>query len=223
MIKKRLPPLFQEINQSSPVNNTPFNLGHCIYSSVANANEFNNFPGLDYNPNMYPPQEELFRDNIILSLHKLFKHCINPILERFGSNLALTSVYRNKRVNNLLGGVENSQHIYGYAADMVFYDGTPSSYLFNWCKLYIPHYHQLIWEYPERGDFSPFDFYKAENTLGGGVVRIADPGLTTNSKFSWVHISYIEGNNQKTNSVSSTDPKIHKAYRNSKSKNTRIK
>ena len=64
-----------------------------------------------------------------------------------------------------------------------------SSRLFNWCVLNLPQYHQLIWEYPERGNHSQFS-----------------------PSFSWVHISYIEGNNEKINSVSSTNPKIHKYY-----------
>ena len=50
-------------------------------------------------------------------------------------------------------------------------------------------YHQLIWEYPERGQYSD-----------GRQI------------FSWVHISYIEGNNFKENSVSSLNPKIHEYY-----------
>jgi hypothetical protein len=167
-----------------------FNYKSAIYSSIAHKNKIDNYPGSDhesaYNAYHYP---ELAKDKIILNLHRLFKYCINPIVKKFGNDLILTSVYRNKTVNNLLGGVKNSQHIYGYAADIVLTNNTPSSTLFNWCVFNIPQYHQLIWEYPERGSYSPHL-----------------------SNFSWVHISYIKGNNEKTNSVSSTDPKIHTAY-----------
>jgi len=171
------------------IKHIPFKLDQCIYSSIAEKNKIDNLPGTDYDINIKPPQNELLKDNIILNLHRLFKYCINPIFAQFGNNLALTSVYRNKEVNKLLGGVENSQHIYGYATDMILTNGTPSSFLFNWCKTRIPQYHQLIWEYPERGDYH-------SNTI----------------PFSWVHISYIEGNNEKINSVSSLNPKIHKYY-----------
>ena len=191
--------------QESPNHNSHFSLGQCVHSSIAQNYKIGNIPGTDYtNYN----QKELFKDNIIINLHKLFKHCINPIIKHFGSNVGLTSVYRNKEINKILGGVENSQHIYGYAADMVFYDGTPSAYLFNWCKLYLPQYHQLIWEYPERGNFSPF-YGEAKNSLRD-IIKIDDNQA---SNFSWVHISYIEGNNEKINSVSSTDPKIHNNYK----------
>ena len=189
------------------INSSPFNLGQCIYSSMAHENRIDNYPGIDYVNQ--PLENELSKDNIIKNLHKLFKHCINPILKRFGSNLILTSVYRNKQLNKLLGGVVNSQHIYGYAADIAFADGTPSSALFNWCKVSLPQYHQLIWEYPEKGNYYPFQIIPTP----GGVVRIEDPGQKTNINFSWVHISYIEGSNDKVNSVSSTDPKIHTAYK----------
>ena len=162
-----------------------------IYSRIAQENQIDNFPGSDYR------QEQLndnLKDDVIkINLHKLFKYCINPITTKFGrDNVALTSVYRNKEVNKILGGVENSQHIFGYAADIVLKNGAPSSGLFNWCRFNLPEYHQLIWEYPEKGMYLPSESYE----IG----------------FSWVHISYIEGDNPKINSVSSTDPKIHQAY-----------
>jgi len=126
---------------------------------------------------------------IIFNLNKLFKYCVNPIYKQFGS-IGLSSVYRNKEVNKLIEGVEYSQHIYGYAADIVSTDiNINTSEIWNWCKVNLPLYHQLIWEYPERGSYGE-----------------------TNS-FSWIHISFIEGNNFKENSVSSLNPKIHKYYK----------
>ena len=168
-------------------NNSYFKLKQCIYSPVALENNILNWPGSDFSLNQDPT---LSVKNIILNLHRLFSHCINPLIEKFGDNLVLISAYRNKEVNKILGGVENSQHIYGYAADIAINNNIPSAYLFNWCKLYIPQYHQLIWEYPEKGDFS-------SDTIN----------------FSWVHISYIQGNNDKINSISSTNPRTHNAYK----------
>ena len=166
-----------------------FKYSQCIYSPIAHQHKIDNYPGSDYTHGF----EELSKQKIIFNLHKLFKYCINPIFRAFRDSLALTSVYRNKETNKLLGGVENSQHIYGYAADIILTNGMPSSTLFNWCVFNIPQYHQLIWEYPERGPYSSFS-----------------------PSFSWVHISYIKGDNQKINSVSSTDPKIHNAYKDEK-------
>lgn len=177
-----------------------YNLKNAIYSKIAQENEIDNFPGSDYNPiHVWSKKGTttrgknnilLKRSNIILNLHRLFKYCVNPITKHFGrQNIALTSVYRNKAVNKILGGVEESQHIYGYAADIILTNNNSTSNLFNWCKINIPEYHQLIWEYPERGVWSE-----------------------SSTNFSWIHISYIKGDNAKINSVSSTDPNIHKSY-----------
>tara|TARA_R110001583_G_scaffold6787_6_gene34191 strand:- start:4069 stop:4719 length:651 start_codon:yes stop_codon:yes gene_type:complete len=188
-------------------NPSYFNLEQCIHSPIAIKNKINNFPGSDYvideKRNLYNPH--LYKNDIIYNLHNLFKYCINPIFRNFGANLALTSVYRNKEVNKLLGGVPNSQHIYGYAADIVLTNNIPTSTLFNWCVNNLSQYHQLIWEYPEKGNFSPF----YQNEEGEGELEVSN--LPPN--FSWVHISYIVGDNEKINSVSSTNPKIHKAYK----------
>ena len=51
--------------------------------------------------------------------------------------------FNYKELNLLLGGVENSQHIYGYAIDIVS-PNYPSSLLWNWCYQNLPLYHQLI-------------------------------------------------------------------------------
>tara|TARA_R110000744_G_scaffold4635_5_gene16656 strand:- start:1397 stop:2026 length:630 start_codon:yes stop_codon:yes gene_type:complete len=168
---------------------------NALYSRIAQANKIDNLPGSDYSrlKKTIDNPIELLSTNIKINLHKLFKYCINPLTKKFGrDNVALTSVYRNKEVNKLLGGVENSQHIFGYAADIIFTNGDPTSKLFNWCRFNLPEYHQLIWEYPERGTYLSVD--------------------SLNTPFSWVHISYIEGDNYKTNSVSSENPKIHEAY-----------
>tara|TARA_B110000902_G_C14083185_1_gene503994 strand:- start:82 stop:699 length:618 start_codon:yes stop_codon:yes gene_type:complete len=178
-----------KINKSNNRNKF-ITLRDALYSSIAHTYKIDNYPGSDYN---IPPENskdpQLLKSNIINNLHRLFKYCINPIFMEFGNSLELISVYRNKEVNNILGGVNNSQHIYGYAADIVLTDNIPTSTLFNWCKSNIPFYHHLIWEYPERGSYSEFS-----------------------NHFSWVHISYIKEGNNKINSVSSVDQKIHKSY-----------
>tara|TARA_B100000214_G_scaffold366774_1_gene336151 strand:- start:1166 stop:1783 length:618 start_codon:yes stop_codon:yes gene_type:complete len=175
------------------ITNTPnrgiFTLKQCIHSPIAISNEINNFPGSDVSDY----DRDLTKNKIISNLHKLFKYCVNPIYSEFGK-IGLSSVYRNKELNQLLKGVEYSQHIYGYAADIVSTDpNIHTSEIWNWCKLNLPRYHQLIWEYPERGTF-------------------ANEPQNNNNSFSWIHISFIEGNNFKENSVSSLNPKIHKFY-----------
>jgi len=169
-----------------------FTLKQCIYSHSALEAGINNFPGSDYSSY----NKDLSKDKIVNNLHKLFKYCVNPIYSQF-KNIGLSSVYRNKRLNELLGGVEHSQHIYGYAADIVSTNpDTPTSEIWNWCKLNLPLYHQLIWEYPEKETYSN-----------------SPEDIPSSNNFSWIHISFIEGNNFKENSVSSLDPKIHNFYK----------
>ena len=182
-----------------------FTLEQCIYSPLAHENEINNYPGSDYLSSSYGSNDpNLFRDSIILNIHKTFKYCVNPIFKKFNDQIGLTSAYRNKELNQLLGGVKNSQHIYGYAADIVPISvGLPTSEIFNWCIKNLPSYHQIIWEYPERGSY-----IEGESSYPELMARGGSPS------FSWIHISYIEGNNYRENSVSSLNPNVHKFYEN---------
>jgi hypothetical protein len=65
--------------------------------------------------------------------------------------------------------------------------------MFEWAITNLPEWNQIIWEYPERGQFSP-----------------------NNMNSSWLSISYIEGNNPKTKSLSSNFEKLHKESENEK-------
>ena len=90
-----------------------FSILHNIKSKLAEENNINNFPGVDVSSNSL-----LTYDFIINNLRLLHQNCINPMLQEF-PRLKITSAYRCKELNALLGGVENSQHIYGYAVDVV--------------------------------------------------------------------------------------------------------
>lgn len=160
-----------------------FKIIHNIKSELAEQNNINNFPGVDVNHN-----STLTYDFIINNLRLLHLNCINPLLADI-PDIKIRSAYRCKQLNNLLGGVENSQHIFGYAIDIVS-DNFPASLIWNWCYQNLPLYNQLIWEYPERGDFN------------GG----------SNIDCSWVHISYIEGDNTKKTSLSTTRKDLHEMY-----------
>ena len=157
---------------------------HNIYSQLAITEDINNYPGVDTtsDPTL---TDEFIWDN----LSKLHTKCINPLVQAFGvEDIKITSAYRSKTLNNALGGSSESLHIKGYAVDIISLTH-PSSILFNWCKDNLPEWNQLIWEYPERGSFVNADF-----------------------DFSWIHLSYVEGDNQKILSISSKVPSIHNAY-----------
>ena len=92
-------------------------------------------------------------------------------------------------LNRAIGGSSKSQHIFGLAADLVCVN-LKSEDLFNWCIDNLNNdWHQLILEYPERGNFYP------------GA-----------SSFSWVHVSWAEGDNPKRTSIASSLEKVHERY-----------
>ena len=54
------------------------------------------------------------------NLETLVDNLLDPIRERFATPVIITSGYRCKRLNELVKGVENSQHREGKAADFYF-------------------------------------------------------------------------------------------------------
>ena len=166
-----------------------FKVKHCIKSKTAEDNNINNVPGVDVDKDPC-----LTYNFIINNLQKLHFYCVNPIIQAFGiENIFISSAYRCIELNTLIGGHLDSPHIQGYAVDLKVKNYS-SATLWNWCYQNLPNYHQLIWEYPELGEFS--------NNF--------DP-------CSWVHISYVENNNIRTSSFSSKRLDLHEMY---KSENT---
>ena len=126
-------------------------------SSLAANRGINNMPGVDKGDNL-----KLTSENIISNLEKLHNNCVRPIMDHFnnlpdsnGNSIGITSAYRSKALNSALRppGVENSQHIQGMAVDIIYSEG-PSSEVFNWAITKLPAWSQIIWEFPEKGQFS---------------------------------------------------------------------
>lgn len=84
-----------------------FTLDELTYSRVAIANGLENVP----NP------------AALNALKKLVTYLLQPLRNRYGSAIAITSGYRNEAVNLLAGGVKNSQHTLGEAADCYIAEG----------------------------------------------------------------------------------------------------
>lgn len=57
------------------------------------------------------------------ALKNLSVYLLQPLRERYGKTIAITSGYRNETVNLLVGGVKNSQHTKGEAADCYIAEG----------------------------------------------------------------------------------------------------
>ncbi|MBO7046128.1 MAG: peptidase M15 [Prevotella sp.] len=93
----------------------------------------------------------------IMRLRNLAVRCLEPTRQRFGLPLLVTSGYRCPRLNELVGGVHNSQHMTGEAADIQ----VPRKYwpfcvttqeqmaliLWDWMRVCLPDYDQLIVEH----------------------------------------------------------------------------
>jgi len=166
-----------------------FTIKHNIISKKARELGINNFPGVDQQKDPC-----LSFNYIINNLNLLHINCITPLMDAFDNLISITSSYRCMELNRAIGGNSNSQHTRGNAIDIVS-NKFPSSFIFNWCFQNLPSWNQLIWEYPERGVYNP-----------------------GNPDFSWVHISWIQNNNPKTSSLSSTREDIHEMYKEEKTK-----
>ena len=80
-----------------------FKLSELIYSEVAINNNINNMPDV------------LSLDNIL----NLIFYCLQPARNLLAQPMIITSGYRCKKLNSLVGGVKNSAHLFGCAADFI--------------------------------------------------------------------------------------------------------
>lgn len=87
-----------------------------------------------------PDMESL--DNLL----DLIYFCLQPIRDLMKKPMIITSGYRNKELNELIGGAENSQHMKGQAADFII-QGLEPSYIVKVIKNSNIPYDQLINEY----------------------------------------------------------------------------
>ena len=81
--------------------NLNFTMSELIHSDKA----------VQYNINNMPDITSL--DNLL----NLIVYCLQPIREKIGKPMIISSGYRCPRVNKLVGGKDNSQHQKGQAAD----------------------------------------------------------------------------------------------------------
>ena len=92
----------------------------------------------------------------IMRLRNLAVRCLEPTRQRFGLPLQVTSGYRCPRLNKLVGGVKNSQHLTGEAADIqvprkywpfcVTTQEQMACILWEWMRDCLSDYDQLILE-----------------------------------------------------------------------------
>lgn len=90
-----------------------FKLSEFFRSSTAAKNGIKNEPSLDA------------RATIERNINLLVDNVLDPIRDKFCAPVIITSGYRCPQVNKLVGGVANSQHMSGCAADFHVQGFTP--------------------------------------------------------------------------------------------------
>lgn len=111
-----------------------FTLSEFFRSSTAAKNGIKNEPSIDE------------RATIARNINLLVDNVLDPVRDMVNAPIIITSGYRCPQVNRLVGGVDNSQHMSGCAADFRVMGFTPSMmyevflYIFNTLE-----YDQLIY------------------------------------------------------------------------------
>lgn len=111
-----------------------FNVSEFFRSSTAAKNGIKNEPSFDE------------KAAIVRNINLLVDNVLDPVRDMVNTPIIITSGYRCPQVNRLVGGVDNSQHMSGCAADFHVQGFTPSMmyevflYIFNTLE-----YDQLIY------------------------------------------------------------------------------
>lgn len=95
--------------------------------------------GINNDPN--PEQER----NLIALIEKL----LDPLREMYGRPIYINSGFRCYKLNKIVGGSKNSEHMYGFAADATTGTRDGNLKLFELIKRSGLKWHQLINEKPD--------------------------------------------------------------------------
>ena len=106
-----------------------FKLSEFTKSSTATARKIDNTPS----------------EEVISNLQALCQNVLEPLREYFNCPIIIGSGYRSPALNKAVGGVKNSQHMTGQAADIHIPDTATGSAWFEWMEDNLA-YDQLIKE-----------------------------------------------------------------------------
>lgn len=112
------------------MKNLNFTISELIHSDEAIKQRINNTPDINS------------MDNLL----ELIVFCLQPVRDLIKKPMIITSGFRNSTVNKLVGGVSNSQHLYGQAVDFVINGMTPAQ-IVDIIKKSNIEFDQLINEY----------------------------------------------------------------------------
>lgn len=120
-----------------------FTISELVKSDIAEKHGLNNTPDI----------------NSLDNLLELIFYVLQPLSEKLGKPVIITSGFRSVKVNNLVGGVANSEHLYGQAADFVVNGMTPKQVV-EFVKKSGIEFNQLINEYDQ---WTHISFNKGHN------------------------------------------------------------
>jgi hypothetical protein len=114
-----------------------FSLEELIASQTAKARGINNLPDT----------------KAVVNLNALCINVLEPLRVAMGHPIKIGSGYRCKELNKAVGGVSNSQHMTGQAADLcIDGDKEKGKRWFAYIRDHLP-FDQLIWEHNKKGNY----------------------------------------------------------------------
>lgn len=119
-----------------------FTISELVKSDTAEKNSINNTPDI----------------NSLDNLLELIFYVLQPLRNKLGKPMIITSGFRSAKVNQLVGGVGNSQHLYGQACDFVVNGMTPAQVV-EFVKNSGIEYDQCI----DEGSWTHISFNKGHN------------------------------------------------------------
>ena len=132
-----------------------FTLDELTASATAKAKGIINAPGVDE----------------VCNMCALVHHVLQPLRDAMGEPIKIGSGYRCTNLNHAVGGVSNSQHIKGQAADLcIDGDMKKGRRWFNWI-LDNCDFDQLIWEHNAKGSYWVHVSYRADGNNRKQVIN----------------------------------------------------
>ena len=98
----------------------------------------------------------------VVNLCALVHQVLQPLRDAMGHQVKIGSGYRCPRLNAAVGGVKNSQHMTGEAADLcIDGDMAKGKRWFEWIRTHC-EFDQLIWEHNSKGNYWVHVSYRAD-------------------------------------------------------------
>lgn len=89
----------------------------------------------------------------VANLCALVNNVLQPLRDAMGHEIKIGSGFRCAALNRAVGGVFNSQHLTGQAADLcIDGDKIKGKRWFDWIKAHV-EFDQLIWEHNAKGNY----------------------------------------------------------------------